>query len=280
MLFAEISVSLQSVKQTDMNKIRLILLLLIYAACAHAQDLMPAAGQQQEDFFDPMRDKDKEKYKFAVEYRLEAGYVQNNHRTRNKTYEDLFMHGFRAGATFDFMLPSRFSLQTGVLYTFTCGSTTQYWAPMNMEDYSSPDPQTGKAHSGDILHRLYEHQLTVPVRAYYNIHLWKKLNMFFYTGPQLHIGLALKDDMQADISQLTKQWMAANGQPCEPYDRYRDKELHRVCVQWGVGGGFEWDRYRLQAGYDFGLNNMVRNKLVANQHLWEWHWFVSACYRF
>ena len=189
------------------------------------------------------------------------------------------MHGFRAGVTFDFMLPLRFSLQTGVLNTFTYGSTYQHWMPMKWEDYTTPDPATGKAHSGDIKHRLYEYQLSVPVRMYYNVRLWKKLNMFFYTGPQLQIGVLLKDDMAADVSEQTKQWMRSVGQQYEPYDRYKEKELDRLCVQWGLGGGFEWDRYRLQAGYDFGLNNMMRNKLVADQQMQEWHWFVSFCYK-
>ena len=257
----------------------IILPIIICSVCVRAQDLKPNGLQtEQEAFFDPMK-KDVDKYRFRMEYRLEAGYVQNNHRTENKTYGDLFMHGFRAGATFDFMLPYRFSMQTGLLYTFTYGSTDQYWAVVNMEDYAMPDPKTGQAHKGDIHHRLYEHQLTVPLRVYYNIQLWKKLNMFFYTGPQLHIGVALKDDMQADISDLTKKWFNSVGQPYQPYDRYKDRELYRACVQWGLGGGFEWDRYRLQAGYDFGLNNMVRNKITADRQMWEWHWFVSFCYR-
>jgi len=268
-----------------MRKRHLIIYIMLFLACAPAAaqtDLQPRqnATAGQEDFFDPMRKEETPAYKFGMEYRLEAGYVQNNHRTENKTYEDLFMHGLRAGCTFDFLLPLRFSLQTGLFYTFTCGQTVQNWSPMDIEDYATPDPATGKAHSGSITHRLYEHQLTVPLRVYYNIKLWKLLNLFFYTGPQLHVGLALRDDLQADLSDKTKAWMDGIGQVYTPYDRYQEKELWRPCVQWGLGGGLEWDRYRLQAGYDFGLNNMVRHKITQNQQMWEWHWYVSACYRF
>jgi hypothetical protein len=46
-----------------------------------------------------------------------------------------------------------------------------------------------------------------------------------------------------------------------------------------LGGGFEWDRYRLQAGYDFGLNNLQRNTAVPTHKLYEWGWMVAFSYK-
>ena len=260
----------------------LIIFLLLAALTAVGQEpAVPTLEANDADFFDPTREeKVKEPYEFGMDWRVEAGYVQNAHRSDNLTYENTFMHGFRLGATADVLLPAHFSLQTGILYTFTYGEALQKWGYMSYEDYVSPDPVTGKVHSGIINHRLYEHQLTIPVRAYYNIPLWRQLGMFFFTGPQLQVGLALKDDMQADISTAAKQWFQSVGQPYEPYDRYASDELWRTTFQWGLGGGLEWDCYRLQAGYDFGLNNQVRKCLTSDQKMWEWHWFVSFCYRF
>ena len=65
----------------------------------------------------------------------------------------------------------------------------------------------------------------------------------------------------------------------EDLDRMAD-ELIRANIQWGVGGGLEWDRYRLQSGYDFGLNNLVRHQQVSKQYMSEWGWFVTFSYRF
>ena len=48
----------------------------------------------------------------------------------------------------------------------------------------------------------------------------------------------------------------------------------------GLGGGLEWDCYRLQSGYDFGLNNLVKHPQAKGQYMSEWGWFVSFCYRF
>ena len=59
-----------------------------------------------------------------------------------------------------------------------------------------------------------------------------------------------------------------------------NKELYRVNVQFGLGGGFEWDRYRLQAGYDFGLNNLLKTPIVPEEKIYEWGWMVAFSYKF
>lgn len=230
----------------------------------------PAYQIADNTFFDPTRKVEKEQsYQFSVDYRLEVGYAQDQQRSRNQTYADMYLHGVRVGATFTFNLPIHFSLQTGVLYTLLYGRQQQHWrsqdAPSVQEEY--------------IQHRVLAHNLTVPVRMFYTIPLWKQLNLFFYTGPQLHVGLAQNDYLQKHLSPKTEAWLQTQGIQTEPYDRM-DDELVRANIQWGVGGGLEWDRYRLQSGYDFGLNNLVRQKRVADQHMWEWGWYVSFSYKF
>ena len=230
----------------------------------------PAYQIEDNTFFDPTRKVEKEqRYQFNVDYRLEVGYAQDQQRSRNLTYPDMYLHGMRLGATFTFNLPIHFSLQTGVFYTLLYGQQQQHWrsqdAPTVQEEY--------------IQHRVLAHNLTIPVRVFYTIPLWKQLNLFFYTGPQLHIGLAQNDYLQKHLSPKTEAWLQTQNIPTEPYDRM-DSELMRANIQWGLGGGLEWDRYRLQAGYDFGLNNLVKNKQTPTQYMSEWGWFVSFSYRF
>ena len=249
----------------------IIAILAVSVVTLWADDTKKPAYQIADNtFFDPTRKVEKEqRYQFNVDYRLEVGYAQDQQRSRNLTYPDMYLHGVRLGATFTFNLPIHFSLQTGVFYTLLYGRQQQHWrsqdAPTVQEEY--------------IQHRVLAHNLTIPVRCFYTIPLWKQLNLFFYTGPQLHIGLAQNDYLQNHLSPKTESWLKTQNIPTEPYDRM-DSELMRANIQWGLGGGLEWDRYRLQAGYDFGLNNLVRTKLVANQQMWEWGWYVSFGYRF
>jgi hypothetical protein len=41
----------------------------------------------------------------------------------------------------------------------------------------------------------------------------------------------------------------------------------------------EWDRYRVQAGYDFGLNNLQRTSFVPDQKMHQWGWMVTFSYK-
>ena len=252
------------------KRIYTLLCICALCVCAYADDVRkPDLQIADNSFFDPTKKVVEDTYQFGVEYRLEAGYVQHEQRTRELTYPQLFLHGARIGATFTFLLPMNFSMHTGLYYTLTYGRHEQHWRSMTAQTVQEEL----------ITHRVLEHNLTIPVRVYYTIPLWKKLNMFFYTGPQLQIGLAETDYPNNSLSELTKAWLQAQGMQTDTYDRMT-VDRTRANIQWGLGGGFEWDRYRLQSGYDFGLNNLARPQAGnPKRYMAEWGWFVSFCYR-
>lgn len=270
-----------------MQKHLLVVLLVLLCTAVGAQDntTTPIDLQSTDSaFFDPTRKKAEEPYHFAVRYRIEAGYNQNWQRSQDSTYADMYLHGARVGVTFDFVLPYHFTAQAGVIYTLAYGTNTQSWGTMSAED--------SYAHGYTMDHRVLEHNITIPVRVFYTIPLWKKLNLFFYTGPQLHIGVAQKDYLRNNLTDKTNAWLNGGGTPLiyetsyvggvvhtAPYDRYAEKELWRTNIQWGLGGGLEWDKHRLAAGYDFGLNNIVRSTLTPRPNLHEWGWYVAYSYQ-
>ena len=250
-----------------MKRITLIVLCAM-CLCAYADDVRrPSYLLEDNSFFDPTKKKAAEAYHFGMEYRLEAAYVQKDHRQKGGTYPGMYLHGGRLGATFTFLLPIRFSLQTGLFYTLTYGKHAQHW-------HSGPneDPQVEY-----IQHRIMQHQLTIPLRAYYNVHLWRQLNLFFYTGPQLHIGLASIDRLTTYLTDETREWVAEQGVAIEPYDLYTAEQC-RANIQWGIGAGIEWDRYRFQGGYDFGLNNLIKYT-DTYRFMSEWEWNIGFCVR-
>ncbi len=239
-------------------------------SAARAQDVRkPDTQIADNSFFDPThKEKVEEEYHFGVDYRIEVGFAQNQQRTKNLSFPDMYLHGARIGATFDFRLPKHFSIETGVLYTILYGRQQQHWRSVD-----APSLQVEY-----LQHRVLEHNITIPVRCYYTIPLWQQLNMFFFGGPQFNIGLAETDYIQPHLSDVTRIWMESQGIHTSKYDRMAE-DLKHTNVQMGVGMGFEWDRYRLKGGYDFGLNNLIKQSKVNGQHMWEWGWHVSFCYR-
>jgi hypothetical protein len=237
-----------------------------------AQDLsgvQPELYTAENVFFDPTRKVEQEDYQFATPWRFELGYTQLNHRAMDTA--TLYLHGMRIGATVDFVLPRHFSVQTGALLTLSYGQKNQHWASMTEES----------AQINILQHNIVQLQLTIPARAYYTIKVWKKLNFFVYAGPQLQVGLTSYDIINKDkISSLTVDWLKGQGIRVENHDRYVEKEYWRTSIQMGLGGGLEWDRFRLQAGYDFGLNNIYRTPTLDTQKTNEWTWMTTFSYKF
>lgn len=279
----------------------IFLLFAIIPTIAIAQEdrnSLPDLQTANADFFDPTRkDKPEQVYKFSAPWRFEVGYAQLNHRTQDTSA--IYLHGLRIGATVDFVLPYNFSLQTGALATFTYGRNNQHWPSMTEES----------AQYNIMQHDVLQLQLSIPVRAYYNITLWKQLRMFFYAGPQLQIGLTNYDRIVDKNGYFFGSTFDENGQlinsPVAPnvvdwlkdnhlvptvkdengedkiinQDQYVAHHLYRTNIQFGLGGGIEWDRYRLQAGYDFGLNNILRTPILPKQKMHEWGWMCTFSYQ-
>lgn len=275
-----------------------LLSILCYTLCAlsvYAQrpsepsDKAKQAGageiNRQQEFFDPTRKSEKkiESYQFSYDWRLEAGYVQNQQRSVNNSYANPFLHGLKLGATVDFNLPYHFSLQTGLAFCATYGNYQSHWRSLNAETVQIEY----------IRHGYNQYYLEVPVRAYYNQKLWKELNLFFFAGPKLQIGLAEMDWQKHHLSNYALDWLNQQGVPTAHHNRYADwqytdadgnaqttaRELRHTNVQMGLGGGLEWAQYRLVAGYDFGLNNLLYAKPTPASHMWQWGWYVSFSYK-
>jgi len=227
------------------------------------------AGLEQHDFFDPTRtEKVQENYSFGIAYHLEGGYSQAHQRMTSDTISALYLHGARAGAQVEMFLPKHFSVNIGLLYTVMYGVSRQHYHSVSSE----------QAQAEIVNNHIVEHALTIPVRVQYTIPLWKQLSMHLYTGPQLMLGLAQTDYVDASISDDTRTWLLSQGKILDTHDRYASNELFRTNIQYGVGGGFTWDRYRLEAGYDFGLNNLIRTPIYSRDRMSEWQWHVSFVY--
>ena len=256
-------------KKNNLRHISLIVLGLLFThAALYAQDLSRTQPDlQTTEFFDPTQKKIETPYRFSTDWRIEAGYVQWDERNKDTTL--VSQHGLRVGATVDFNLPYRFSIQTGALATLTYGLNQQHWASLTAES----------AQVERMNHHIVQLQLTIPARVYYKVTLWKKLRMFFFAGPQLQLGLTNYDIIDNQTSAEVTAWLEQNNIPTTNHDRYVAKEIYRTNIQFGLGGGMEWDRYRVQSGYDFGLNNLMRTPVVAKQKMHQWGWMVTFSYK-
>lgn len=197
-------------------------------------------------------------------YRLEIGYVQPYQASTE--YRSVYFHGGKIGGTVDFHLPYNMTIQTGLMYTFSYGDTQQHWSTNSTAGTEYVD------------NKLYSHALNIPIHYTYTQKIWSKLAVFFYGGPNLQIGLAQTQDAVSYLSDEKLEWLqntcgltSVVGQS----DLYQDGTLRRFNFQLGVGGGFQWDKFRIQSGYDFGMFSISKQ---YNAH--QRGWYASFSYAF
>ena len=194
----------------------------------------------------------------------EAGYsIQFR---RGVSYSDLNLPGMRTGLSGRLMVTPKFSLQLGAVYTFSHYFDEQYYSGITQRSVLA-----------------YSHQLDVPIYAGYTVPLFGKIKFFAYAGPDFRFGLSEKRLVELSDGFTSDSTLVSYLQDKGTYldegssNLYKEKELRRVSLSLGVGGGFTWKRFLLKSGYDFGLTNI---NAVNDNRLTQSGWYISLGYSF
>jgi hypothetical protein len=161
------------------------------------------------------------------------------------------MNGFKVGVFYDASYIAGLGSSIGINYTF--GAYNSGWASNNK--YGMDYPRSRQL--------VTYQELEVFVDWQYKFEIAKETYLMLTTGPTIQCGLMM--DMRAD-NQLYE------GQDYEPvyYSGYKndvpDQTFTRLNVTWGVGAGFQYKRYFLRGGYDFGLIVPYKNRDFSDSY--------------
>lgn len=147
-------------------------------------------------------------------------------------------NGFKVGLVYDATIIKGFGVSMGLNYTF--GNHTSAWKQIGTLPYPQ-ERSTGQYH-----------QLEIPIDWQYKFEIAKRTWIILYTGPTLQCGLDLTSKLYKTNNGKEITLEKDNSFYSEDM---KDKELKRINVTWGLGAGFQYDRYFLRGGYDFGLIN-------------------------
>ena len=94
--------------------------------------------------------------------------------------------------------------------------------------------------------------MEIPIDWQYKFEIAQNTWVILYTGPTLQCGL-----------NFTQKNFKDNGKEITPTDEnnvfsendMKDHALKRINVTWGIGAGFQYERYFIRGGYDFGMIN-------------------------
>lgn len=164
------------------------------------------------------------------------------------------LNGFKVGLVYDASYIAGFGSTIGINYTF--GMSQSKWTSVNPGFNQYPKTRS----------LITYHQIELFVDWQYKFEIAKETYLMLYTGPTLQCGLDF--DMRIDTQvedYLTGEVTQDNGDWNDAYQTSsNDNKISRLNVTWGVGAGFQYKRYFLRGGYDFGLLNPYKNNDFDN----------------
>lgn len=164
-------------------------------------------------------------------------------------------NGMKVGVVYDVTLIKGLGVSMGLNYTMG-GNATDWKSKSSSIKY----PQERS--------RGWYHQLEIPVDWQYKFQIAKDTWLMLYTGPTLQCGSSLQKKNYVNDGK-TVEMNAKN-----PTDNLYDAEdtgvfaLKRLNVTWGVGAGFQYERYFLRGGYDFGIINPYKVDSFTGQDIY------------
>lgn len=206
---------MKAIKQT------LIAGMLLFAISTTAQEGSSAVGLQ---------------FGFSqTDYRINSWEVSADPTVLNNNP----MNGLKFGLVWDATLIKGFGSMIGLNYTF--GTYTSKWKSVND---NMVYPRTKE--------RNNYHQMELFVDWQYKFEIAGSTYIIVYSGPTIQAQLSLTTTTFTQTADSESQIKINR------FD-YNDTEMHQdyKCwnVTWGVGVGFQYDRFYIRGGYDFGLIN-------------------------
>ena len=160
-------------------------------------------------------------------------------------------HGMKIGFVYDATLWKGLGVSMGLNYTF--GTNVTDWT-QKVSTQQGLYPQ--------VRSRGQYHQLEIPVDWQYKFEIAQNTWIILYTGPTLQCGLALNDKwyirLNKDSESISKEENLYSEQEMADY------ALKRLNVTWGIGAGFQYEKYFLRGGYDFGIINPYKAQSFNN----------------
>lgn len=158
------------------------------------------------------------------------------------------LNGFKVGVVYDGSIIAGFGTTIGLNYTFAA----------NKENWKATGiiGEYPRARSF-----ITYHEAELFVDWQYKFEVAKETYLMLYTGPSIQCGIAFnyRKDKQTNMDgEITS----------DTSNRYKtdnaDEVLKRLNITWGLGAGFQYQRYFLRGGYDFGLIPPYKNYDFTN----------------
>lgn len=190
---------------------------------------------------------------------VQVGFAQPISRLNNpnsvniKELKSNVYNGFKIGAVYDATILKGFGYTMGLNYTF--GASNTEWKNNNSVSTAQSREKTQL------------HQLELVVDWQYKFEIAQDTWVILYSGPSMHCGLSFHESTyHREGPNYPEQKHSTDNK-----NLYTDETLYplkRLNVTWGIGAGFQYERYFLRGGYDFGIINPYQSLMFEGRDIY------------
>lgn len=160
--------------------------------------------------------------------------------------------GTKVGLVYQLDIIRGFGFQLGLNYQF--GASLGKWQENNAIALQSKQKEKTN---------ITLHMIDIPLEIQYSIPIAKQTYIIVYTGPAVQLNFAMSSKTftrQYELNPNTKTWdwgkvqtLTNNTHFTTDVDDDKILDYRHGNVTWGVGLGFQYQRYYIRGGYDFGI---------------------------
>lgn len=154
------------------------------------------------------------------------------------------LNGLKVGVVFECNYVKGFGSLIGLNYSY--GVNNSSWRRLSdRQSFEYPRTKT----------RTEDHIMELFVDWQYKFEIAQNTYVILYTGPTIQAHLSLMETQFVQSSMDDKDVTQKKISSFNYDDGEMMRDFNRLNVLWGLGLGFQYDRYFLRGGYDFGLMN-------------------------
>lgn len=157
------------------------------------------------------------------------------------------LNGFKAGLIYETTFVKGFGMSVGFNYTFSAKSGK--WE-------QSSQHALYPRHKTNIIYNQFE----LPIDWQYKFTIAKETYLMLYTGPTLQCAINWTDFVRVQKNHVEEEKYISNAYTDEDADNDGKIDYSRFNITWGVGAGFQYKRYFIRGGYDFGIFSPYRDR--------------------
>ncbi len=160
------------------------------------------------------------------------------------------LDGLKIGVVYDATLIKGFGVSMALNYTIA-GAQDSKWRKQ-YDNQISAYPQVKDSY-------LFQ-SLDIPVEWQYKFEIAKETYLVLYTGPTVQYNFYFRQTQHNKATATTETQKNYFNHYEIDADKDSKYDYSQLNITWGVGAGFQYQRYFLRGGYDFGIYNPYKDR--------------------